>query len=95
MTQQKNSKEDGWLKTDSINSIVKNPMINKKMLTEFFLMNATNKHPKELDLFYKDFLQYFVWSSSYKMWTRRIHDKVICQVMKSHPTEGERILDYY
>ncbi|KAK4357159.1 hypothetical protein RND71_022769 [Anisodus tanguticus] len=53
-------------------------------------MNETNKHTKELNLLYKDFPQYFVWSSSYKMWTRRIRGKVIRPVVTSHPTEGER-----
>lgn len=60
------------------------------MLTEFFLMNATKRDAKELNLLYKDFPQYFVWSSAYKMWTCRKHDKVIGHVVTSHPIEGER-----
>ncbi|XP_047263846.1 uncharacterized protein LOC107842271 [Capsicum annuum] len=65
-------------------------MINKTMLTEFFLMNATNKDAKELNLLYQDFSQYFVWSSSYKIWTKRIRGKIIGRVVTSHPTGGER-----
>ncbi|XP_075088360.1 uncharacterized protein LOC142170362 [Nicotiana tabacum] len=77
-------------KTDTIDSIVKNPMIKKTMLTEFFLMNETNKDAKQLKLLYKDFPQYFVWSSTYKMWTRRQRGNVIGRVVTCHPTEGER-----
>ncbi|XP_075077416.1 uncharacterized protein LOC142164132 [Nicotiana tabacum] len=76
-------------KTDTINSIVKNPMIKKTMLTKFFLMNETNKDAKKLKLLYKDFSQYFVWSSTYKMWTRRQQGNVIGRVVTCHPTEGE------
>ncbi|XP_075092424.1 uncharacterized protein LOC142172656 [Nicotiana tabacum] len=77
-------------KTNTIDSIVKNPMIKKTMLTEFFLMNETNKDTKELKLLYKDFPQHFVWSSSYKMWTQRQQGHVIGRVVTCHPTEGER-----
>ncbi|XP_075076285.1 uncharacterized protein LOC142162952 [Nicotiana tabacum] len=77
-------------KTDTINSIVKNPMIKKTMLTEFFLMNETNKDAKKLKLLYKNFSQYFVWSSTYKMWIRRQRGNVIGRVVTCHPTEGER-----
>ncbi|XP_075082913.1 uncharacterized protein LOC142166927 [Nicotiana tabacum] len=77
-------------KTDTIDSILKNPMIKKTMLTEFFLMNETNEDAKELKLLYKDFPQYFVWSSTYKMWTRRQRGHVIGRVVTCHPTEGER-----
>ncbi|XP_070001980.1 uncharacterized protein LOC142166103 [Nicotiana tabacum] len=77
-------------KTDTIDSIIKNPMIKKTMLTEFFLMNETNKDAKELKLLYKDFPQHFVWSSTYKMWTRRQQGHVIGRVVTCHPIEGER-----
>ncbi|XP_019265860.1 PREDICTED: uncharacterized protein LOC109243390 [Nicotiana attenuata] len=83
-------------KTDTINSIVKNPMIKKTMLTEFFLMNETNKDAKKLKLLYKDFPQYFVWSSTYKMWTRRQRGNVIGRVVRViQQKEKDITLDYY
>ncbi|XP_070011365.1 uncharacterized protein LOC142161914 [Nicotiana tabacum] len=77
-------------KIDTIDNILKNPMIKKTMLSEFFLMNETNKDAKELKLLYKDFPQYFLWSSTYKMWTRRQRGHIIGRVVTCHPTEGER-----
>ncbi|XP_070009380.1 uncharacterized protein [Nicotiana sylvestris] len=74
----------------SINSIMNNPMIRKTMLTEFFAMNKTNKDAIKLNLLYKEFPQYFVWSVQYKMWTRRTKGNVIGRVVTCHPTEGER-----
>ncbi|XP_075099375.1 uncharacterized protein LOC107802678 [Nicotiana tabacum] len=74
----------------SINSIMNNPMIRKIMLTEFFAMNKTNKDAIKLNLLYKEFPQYFVWSVQYKMWTRRTKGNVIGRVVTCHPTEGER-----
>ncbi|TMX02235.1 hypothetical protein EJD97_022270 [Solanum chilense] len=66
------------------------------MLTQYFLMNATNTCAKELNLLYKDFPQYFVWSSSYKMWSQRKRGKVIGRVVTSHQLrEKDIILDYY
>lgn len=83
-------------KTDSIRNIVKNPMITKTMITQYFLMNATNTCVKELNLLYKDFPQYFVWSSSYKMWSQQKRGKVIGRVVTSHQLrEKDIILDYY
>ncbi|XP_019238957.1 PREDICTED: uncharacterized protein LOC109219012 [Nicotiana attenuata] len=76
--------------TQTINAIINNPMIRKTMLTEFFLMNRENKDAKKLNLLYKEFPEYFVWSKQYKMWTRRQQGTVIGRIVTSHPTEGER-----
>lgn len=65
-------------------------MIKKTMLTEFFLMNRINKDAKELKLLYKEFPEYFVWSPSNKMWSRRRRGIVIGRIVTCHPTEGER-----
>ncbi|XP_015168210.1 uncharacterized protein [Solanum tuberosum] len=53
-------------------------------------MNKTNEYAKQLNLLYKEFPQYFVWSKSYKMWTRRQRGHVIGRLVTCHPTEGER-----
>lgn len=71
---------------DNIDKIMNNPMIKKTMLTEFFLMNKTNEYAKQLNLLYKEFPQYFVWSKSYKMWTRRQRGHVIGRLVTCHPT---------
>ncbi|KAG5586197.1 hypothetical protein H5410_046631 [Solanum commersonii] len=47
-------------RTESINIIMRNPMIRKTMLTEFFVMNQTNEDAQQLNLLYKEFPQYFV-----------------------------------
>ncbi|KAL3352294.1 hypothetical protein AABB24_020373 [Solanum stoloniferum] len=75
---------------DNIDKIMNNPMIRKTMLTEYFLMNRTNEYAKQLNLLYKEFPQYFVWSKSYKIWTRRQRGHVIGRLVTCHPTEGER-----
>ena len=54
----------------TVDQIINNPMIKKTMLTEFFLMNKINNDAINLNLLYKEFPQHFVWSSSYKMWSR-------------------------
>ncbi|XP_049394611.1 uncharacterized protein LOC125858871 [Solanum stenotomum] len=73
-----------------INTILNNPMIRKTMLTEFFYMNKTDKYAIELNLLYKQFLEYFVWSSSHKVWTRRQKHCAVGRIVTCHPTEGER-----
>ncbi|PHT68797.1 hypothetical protein T459_28284 [Capsicum annuum] len=65
-------------------------MIKKTMLTEFFLMNKINEDAKQLNLLYTEFSQYFVWSTTYKMWTRRHRGNVIGRIFICYPTEGER-----
>ncbi|XP_070010148.1 uncharacterized protein [Nicotiana sylvestris] len=60
------------------------------MLTEFFSMNDTDEDPKELNLLYKEFPEYFVWSSSDKFWARRQKRCAIGRIVTFHPTEGER-----
>ncbi|XP_075074829.1 uncharacterized protein LOC142162380 [Nicotiana tabacum] len=60
------------------------------MLTEFFVMNRTNKDAMQLLLLNKEFPEYFVWSFKEKMWTRRKQRNVIGRVLTCHPTEGER-----
>ncbi|KAG5589602.1 hypothetical protein H5410_040116 [Solanum commersonii] len=74
----------------TIDQILNNPMIKKTMLTEFFLMNKMNNDAINLNLLYKEFLQHFVWSSSYKMWSRRKQRLTIGRIVTCHPTEGER-----
>nr|XP_016443959.1 PREDICTED: uncharacterized protein LOC107769265 [Nicotiana tabacum] len=60
------------------------------MLTEFFLMNRGNKDAKNLNLLYREFSEYFVWSSTDKTWTRRQRGNAIGRIVTCHPTEEER-----
>nr|XP_009799480.1 PREDICTED: uncharacterized protein LOC104245530 [Nicotiana sylvestris] len=60
------------------------------MLTEFFLMNRENKYAKNLNLLYREFSEYFVWSSTDKTWTRRQRGNAIGRIVTCHPTEEER-----
>nr|XP_016436617.1 PREDICTED: uncharacterized protein LOC107762748 isoform X1 [Nicotiana tabacum]XP_016436618.1 PREDICTED: uncharacterized protein LOC107762748 isoform X1 [Nicotiana tabacum] len=76
--------------TDNISRIVNNPMIKKTMLTEFFRMNSENENAITLNLLYREFPEYFVWSTTYKMWSRRQQGYAIGRVVTCHPTEGER-----
>nr|XP_009789944.1 PREDICTED: uncharacterized protein LOC104237487 [Nicotiana sylvestris]XP_016436326.1 PREDICTED: uncharacterized protein LOC107762475 [Nicotiana tabacum] len=65
-------------------------MIKKTMLTEFFSMNQTDEEAIELNLLYKEFSEYFVWSSSDKFWALRKQRSAIGRIVTCHPTEGER-----
>ncbi|XP_027768140.1 uncharacterized protein LOC107002396 isoform X1 [Solanum pennellii] len=76
--------------TDNISNIANNPIIRKTMLTEFFLMNKSNKEATDLNLLYREFPEHFVWSTTDKIWTRRKRGHVIGRVVTCHPTEGER-----
>ena len=76
--------------TDNISRIVNNPMIKKTKLTEFFRMNNENENAITLNLLYREFPEYFVWSTTYKMWSRRQQGYAIGRVVTCHPTEGER-----
>ncbi|XP_049406434.1 uncharacterized protein LOC125870124 [Solanum stenotomum] len=76
--------------TADLNTILNNPAIRRTMLTEFFSMNTTNRKAIELQLLYKDFPQYFVWSTRDKMWTQRKQGNVIGRIVTCHPTEGEK-----
>nr|XP_016507198.1 PREDICTED: uncharacterized protein LOC107824907 [Nicotiana tabacum] len=73
-----------------IQTIVNNPMIKKPMLTEFFYMNDSDEDAKELNLLYKEFPEYFVWSSSDKFWARRQKRCAVGRIVTCHPIEGER-----
>ncbi|KAG5626225.1 hypothetical protein H5410_011443 [Solanum commersonii] len=53
-------------------------------------MNKVNKEAVTLNLLYREFPEFFVWSTSYSMWTRRKQRNVIGRVVTFHPTEGER-----
>ncbi|KAG5583330.1 hypothetical protein H5410_053957 [Solanum commersonii] len=75
---------------DNISKIASNPMIRKTMLTEFFLMNKSNKEAMDLNLLYREFLEHFVWSTTNKMWTCHKRGHVIGRIVTCHPTEGER-----
>ncbi|XP_059277566.1 uncharacterized protein LOC132031616 [Lycium ferocissimum] len=70
-----------------VEQIVNNPMIKKMMLTEFFLMNRTNEDAMNLNLLYKEFPKYFVWSPTYKMWSRRKQRTAIGCIVTCHPSE--------
>ncbi|KAG5600731.1 hypothetical protein H5410_032101 [Solanum commersonii] len=73
-----------------VDQIINNPMIRKTMLTKFFLMNKINNDAINLNLPYKEFPQHFVWSSSYKIWSRRKQRLTIGRIVTCHPIEGER-----
>ncbi|XP_016507130.2 uncharacterized protein LOC107824838 [Nicotiana tabacum] len=75
---------------ENIDRIFSNPMIRKTMLTEFFVMNRTDKDAMQMLLLYKEFSEYFVWSPKEKMWTRRKQRTVIGRVVTCHPKKGER-----
>lgn len=53
-------------------------------------MNTTNRKVIEIQLLYKDFSQYFVWSTRDTMWTQRKQGNVIGHIVTCHPREGER-----
>ncbi|KAG5568268.1 hypothetical protein H5410_064708 [Solanum commersonii] len=75
----------------NVDQILNNPMIRRTMLTEFFEMNRINKNAIELNLLYKDFPKYFVWSTTDRMWShRQQHTNAIGRIVTCHPTEGER-----
>ncbi|XP_009792184.2 uncharacterized protein [Nicotiana sylvestris] len=74
----------------NIHQIVNNPMTRRTILTEFFVMNSTNKDAKALNLLYKEFPEYFVWSPTDKIWSRRQRGTAIGRIVTCHPTEGER-----
>ncbi|KAG5598903.1 hypothetical protein H5410_030273 [Solanum commersonii] len=76
--------------TDNIDKVINNPMIKKTMLIEFFAMNKVNKEAVTLNLLYREFLEFFVWSTSYRIWTHRKQRNVIGRIVTCHPTEGER-----
>ena len=62
---------------DNISKIINNPMI-------------VNDTAKSLNLLYREFPEYFVWSKTDKMWTIRKRGNAIGCVVTCHPTEGER-----
>ncbi|XP_075078730.1 uncharacterized protein LOC107762475 isoform X2 [Nicotiana tabacum] len=53
-------------------------------------MNQTDEEAIELNLLYKEFSEYFVWSSSDKFWALRKQRSAIGRIVTCHPTEGER-----
>ncbi|XP_019235621.1 PREDICTED: uncharacterized protein LOC109215948 [Nicotiana attenuata] len=44
----------------------------------------------DLNLLYREFSEYFVWSTTDKTWTRRQRGSAIGRVVTCHPTEGKR-----
>lgn len=46
--------------TESLSFVVQDPRNSRTMLTEYFHMNATNEHAKQLNLLYHEYPQYFV-----------------------------------
>ncbi|KAG5600892.1 hypothetical protein H5410_032262 [Solanum commersonii] len=75
----------------TVDQIINNPMIRKTMLTEFFLMNTINNDAINLNLLYKEFPQHFVWSSSYKMWSRE-NNAFLLDVLSHVIQPGRKIL---
>ncbi|XP_027098832.2 uncharacterized protein [Coffea arabica] len=63
---------------------------SKTMLTEFFYMNQTNKDAQKLNLLYKQFPEFFVWSPDKKRWSKRKRRKVVGRLVTVSPAEGER-----
>ncbi|XP_071902766.1 uncharacterized protein [Coffea arabica] len=63
---------------------------SKTMLTEFFYMNQTNKDAQKLNLLYKQFPEFFVWSPDKKRWSKRQRRKVVGRLVTVSPAEGER-----
>nr|XP_027067673.1 ATP-dependent DNA helicase RRM3-like [Coffea arabica] len=63
---------------------------SKTMLTEFFYMNQTNKDAQKLNLLYKQFPEFFVWSPGKKRWSKRKRRKVVGRLVTVSPAEGER-----
>ena len=70
--------------------LINNADFSKTMLTEFFEMNKNDTKAKSLKCFYRDFPQYFAWSSKHKIWTERKRAAVIGRLATVSPNEGER-----
>ncbi|KAL3813051.1 hypothetical protein ACJIZ3_014319 [Penstemon smallii] len=70
--------------------IVKNPLSEKTMLTEFFSMNASDPDASRLNILYKDFPEYFVWVVVDRKWKLRKRQMVVGRLCTVSPFEGER-----
>lgn len=57
-------------------------------------MNIVNDTAKSLTLLYREFLEYFVWSTMDKIWTIHMCEYVIGRAVTCHLTEGERYLPF-
>ncbi|XP_070018321.1 uncharacterized protein [Nicotiana sylvestris] len=53
-------------------------------------MNSEKEDAMNLNLLYREFPEYFVWSATYKMWSHRQQGYAIGRVVTCHPTKGER-----
>ncbi|KAF3670721.1 hypothetical protein FXO38_06942 [Capsicum annuum] len=53
-------------------------------------MNSANEDAIELNLLYREFSEYFVWSIKDKMWSYWKKKRTIGRVVTCHPTEEER-----
>ena len=53
-------------------------------------MNKVNTKVENLKGFYEEFSEYFVWSSKFKVWTKRKHKKAIERLVTVSSREGER-----
>lgn len=58
-------------------------------------MNTTNRKAIEIQLLYKDFSQYFVWSTRDTMWTQRKQGNVIGRIVVIQEKEKDTTFDYY
>lgn len=84
-----NQQPVNFKESDNLNSILRNDMFSKTMLTEFFAMNETHEKAKAGKFLYKEFPEYFVWLPGERRWKEREQDKVIGRVVTIQPTQGE------
>ncbi|XP_027174540.1 uncharacterized protein LOC113774172 [Coffea eugenioides] len=73
-----------------LQDIIQDERLQRTMLTEFFVLNRTNKQTQDLNLLYKEFPQYFVWDEDDRIWYPRKRGQVIGRITTAHPIEGER-----
>ncbi|XP_051134181.1 uncharacterized protein LOC127253573 [Andrographis paniculata] len=76
--------------TDSLQDVVTNARAHKTMLTEFFVMNATNVYAKALNLLYKEFPKHFVWDRAHNNWNFRKQGSIVGRIVTARPTDQER-----
>ncbi|XP_028108813.1 uncharacterized protein LOC114307620 [Camellia sinensis] len=77
-------------KTDDLRSLANDEFLSRTMLTEFFVMNRTNKKAQEGKYLYKKFPEFFVWDAQHRMRNERKQREVIGRIITTNPKEGER-----
>nr|XP_027067427.1 uncharacterized protein LOC113693039 [Coffea arabica] len=73
-----------------LRDLLKSKFAKKSMLTEFFLMNATDERAKTLKCTYKEFPEHFVWKPGKRIWDIRQQRGSIGRIVTANPSEGER-----